>query len=262
MATTSTQNNFETSKWYFLCDGDIHFGCKLDPNPRTIKSHRVEDIRAITEIKSKKPELLLCVGDLTDHGADGYHIGKYVCEPDPCVDELYYYIFYYEQPIENAGVPVKLCIGNHDLNRGLYPKLSICKYIRDKHHATYSWWNPMKSSCYTFTHKNILFICLGVYPHDLDWLKKNLPEDKTKPIIIYYHYNTVTGEPYADWWSEQTKETFYNIIKDYHVILIINGHIHISRNQLWKNIPNILCGNEMVSVEINGQDISRIEILD
>jgi len=103
-------------------------------------------------------------------------------------------------PIEKLGIPVKICVGNHDINRVRNPNLTILKYIRDRYNATYSWLDYNNSSCYKFEHNGVLFMCLGLYPKNLEWLKKNLPKDATKPIIFFYHYSTDPEFALSDWW--------------------------------------------------------------
>ena len=108
------------------------------------------------------------------------------------------------------------------------------------------------SGCYTKRKNNILFISLGVYPKNLKFLKKNLPGDTTAPVIIFYHYNTV-NEPHSDWWSDEEKENFYQVIKDSNILAIINGHIHLSYKKKWRGFTMLNGGgSRLVRMNMEG----------
>lgn len=78
------------------------------------------------------------------------------------------------------------------------------------------------------------------------------------PVIIYYHYNTLETEPMSCWWSSRQKQKFYNMISQYNIKMIINGHHHKTKYGDWRGIPYVVCGNEPVIVEING-DVCNIK---
>ncbi len=82
---------------------------------------------------------------------------------------------------------------------------------------------------------------MGVYPKNLDWLKNELNEiTNDTPIVFIFHYVIADNVPYNDWWTNDEKEDFYNVIKNYNVILICNGHDHETRIDNWKNIPCVI----------------------
>ena len=114
------------------------------------------------------------------------------------------------------------------------------------------------SGCYTYTRNNILFISLGIYPTNLKFLRKHLPKNKNYPIIIFYHYNTIK-EPFSDWWSDKEKEQFYQVIKDYNILAIINGHLHSSYRKIWKGFTMLNAGGKKL-LRMNMEDDKFIDV--
>ena len=253
-----TQNNLQ-NHWYFTCDSDIHVGWenKLDINDKPI----MRKFNSVGIIKKYHDDFhldfSLCVGDMTHHGSDKK--SRDLCDCYTCPsngNEMSAFLEKYHHPLENYGIPLKLCIGNHDVNRCWYPDNSMLNFIKLKHNSTYSWFYPKQSSCYFFDHKGFRFICLGLYPHNIKWLLSVLPEDVKKPLIFYYHYNTQPHEYMSNWWSDKEKNNFFDIIKNYNVKLIINGHNHITKYEKWNDIPNILCGGDPPLIEVNGENLT------
>jgi len=238
------------SIWYFACDSDQHFEYSSG-NPISRKGNFMNQIVSLKQ--QHNIDLLLSVGDATQNGADGSSFC--CCKSNQFGNEYQLFMENYVDPIEKMGISTKICIGNHDINKWKFPNIALLKFIRDKYNATYSWCNTDEAGYYTFIHKGFRFICLGLYPKNIDWLKKNLPNDKVTPIIIFYHYNTDPIDPYADWWSDDEKDKFYNAIAEYNVKLIINGHMHMTKQGLWKNIPYLVCANGPVLIEVNNLNV-------
>lgn len=244
-----------SSPWYFACDSDQHYVYPVgNPDGQPI-SRKGDIVNKITTLNNQYGlDLLICPGDTTDQGADGSKMCS-CCSVDILGNQYNAFISKYVVPISSLGINVKICPGNHDINKWTYPNVSILKYIRDTYNGTYSWCQTENSACYKFIHKGFTFICMGIYPKNLNWLKNNLPTNKSEPVIIFYHYNTNPTEPFADWWTEKEKQAFYDIISSHNIKLIINGHWHTSRTGIWNNIPYLLCAGEPVVVEIIGQDL-------
>jgi Icc-related predicted phosphoesterase len=203
-------------------------------------------------------QMVISAGDLTEYGTDGK---SFLCCRKHKEDELTPMIKKWVEPIENAGIEVLLTIGNHDTYTGHpYFYKPVFQYIKKKHNATYYPWIWMKySGCYTYTRNNILFISLGVYPKYLKFLRKHLPKDKNYPIIIFYHYNTVDKEAYSDWWNDKEKEQFYQVIKDYNILAIINGHIHATYEKKWKNFTMLNAGGSKL-IRMNMENDKFIDV--
>lgn len=236
--------------WFFVCDSDQHFEF-TSGNIVSRKGNAV--YRLLLLQQSYHIDFLLSVGDAICHGADGSQIS--LCGTDQYGNEYQAFLDNYINQIEKMGIDVKLCIGNHDINKWKYPNVSLLKYIRDKHNGTYSWFKTDESGYYRFMHKGYVFMCLGLYPKNVDWLKKNLPIDNATPIIIYFHYNTDPNDPWSDWWTEEEKNKFYNAIAEYNVKLIINGHMHTTKHGIWNGIPYIVCADGPNLIEVNNTNV-------
>ncbi len=245
--------------WYFLCDGDPQFGMENSDPGATYPMARPTSrniVQRINKINITYPiNFVICAGDLTSHGwgASG------CCKKNP--DEFGEFINQYAIPIENAGFPLFSCPGNHDTYVDWpYFDKPVFEYIKTKYVATHDMFKDWKySGCYSFNHNGVEFISMGVYPYNLAWLREYIPTDDT-PIIIFYHYNTVTGEPYSDWWGEDEKTAFYDVIKDNNVLLIINGHWHESGIGHWNGIPVVRgAGDKFCIVEIKDRVLGNIK---
>lgn len=223
--------------WYFLADGDPQVGMERDedgePLPRGVKLNhinRISDINKTTPI-----DLILIAGDLTDNGFDG----KPKLYKKRREDQLSIYINSYVTPLEEVGFVVYACPGNHDFYTGAPKYKGVSKYLATKYAATHRH-SKRKSGLYSFYHKKVLFISMGIYPSFLAWLKRLLKKtNNNQAIVFFWHYNTVVSEPHSDWWSEKEKENFYALIEDLNVQAIINGHFHNSGIGYWHDLPVI-----------------------
>jgi hypothetical protein len=238
-----------SNKWFFLCDSDQHFIVQPD-NDEQFSSRKNDFLSKFSHYKNLyNVNLLICPGDCTDHGADASY--NFLCPTkNTNGNEFKVFVNEWMNKIEYLGYKILVSPGNHDINKFFYPKVSLLKYIRDKYNATYDWIFTKNSGCYKYVHNGFLFISMGVYPKNLKWLKQNLPSDKNIPIIFFYHYNIE-----SDWWTEKEKNDFYQLIQNYNVKLIINGHLHETLHSVWNNIPIIICANESVLVEVDNNKI-------
>ena len=76
------------------------------------------------------------------------------------------------------------------------------------------------------------------YPlNSLEFLKKDLEENigkSNKPVIIIQHYG---WDNFSDlWWTDSEKEAYYQVIKDYNIIAIFQGHSHAVEKFTWKGL--------------------------
>ena len=220
--------NMSSNRWYFAVEGDIHG--HVDEGQYKIHDYKMNPDKRFNNISSKYPiDFVLCIGDLTNHGYDGTTGNIFEgCIPntwsgDRSHNELAAFRTLYEKPLENAGFKLYLCIGNHDLPPG---HKGVAEYVQKKHKTRWplldSKW---RGGQYKFKHNGVTFLCLGVYPNVLSWLEKNLPS-KGEPVIIWYHYNTVIGEQWSDFWSVEDKFKFANVIEGHNILAICNGHSH------------------------------------
>lgn len=223
----------------FVHDSDIHF---TDKGPRSDKKLNPDKIIELN------PDFTIVTGDLTDNGYDGKSIGcfKYGGFSDqlsPLKDN-------YVHKLEDNGIPVYLCPGNHDRGRPNICYKAVHRYIIKRH-------GGLK---YSFERNGIKFICCGEYPDDLKWLKKQLKKANDRPIFIYFHFNLIG--PFSNWWSEKEKDKFYQVIKDYpNLQAILVGHWHRSENHTkWNNIRVIRSSGR--GFTLIGFDIKEEKIID
>ena len=246
-------------KWSIILSSDLHFGLHKSVSDIDIRKDKKYQVEQIINMKDEhNVQIVISAGDLTEHGTDGK---SFLCCRKHKNDELTPMIKNWVEPIEKSGIYVLLTIGNHDTYTGHpYIYKPVFQYIKKKHNATcYPMFWMNYSGCYTYSHNNILFISLGIYPKHLKFLRKHLPKDKNYPIIIFYHYNTVDKEAYSDWWNDKEKEQFYQVIKDYNILAIINGHIHSTYEKKWKDFTMLNAGGSKL-IRMNMENDKFIDV--
>lgn len=229
--------------WYILLDGDTHYGDSIYKNEAIPRSGKIISPSLINKINREYPlDMIIHTGDLCSHGFDNKCIFPLCCIKNRNVDEFGGFLQNYYYPITNEGYKIYLTPGNHDTYvQWPYYKKPVFKFIESEFGATYNMFNWKNSGCYSYCYNGIFFINMGVYPKNLNWLKNELNEiTKDTPIVFIFHYVIADNVPYNDWWSNAEKEDFYNVIKNYNVILICNGHDHETRIDNWKNIPCVI----------------------
>lgn len=175
--------------------------------------------------KSKNVQAAITPGD----GAGGY--GK---ESDTQAFKAVWY-----NPLESAlqastGGDFFVGIGNHDTywsSVGEKKPTKMLRFLKSK-------FGKSDSYLYAFNIGPVRFIHLGLYPtanqqqnknlktklSSLAFLTNELNKSIGQPVVIYFHY-PIHGSS-ADWWSKVEKNAFYNVIRNYNVIAILNGHAH------------------------------------
>lgn len=219
-------------KWSLLLLSDLHFEKQEDGQIKMRNKERF-DIEKLKHLQQEKNlKLIISAGDLTDHGYGGNTcFNRQEDELQPFIDE-------FVVPIEAIGLNLLLCGGNHDTYvKWPYICKPVLKYIKKKYNTTYSIINHNNSNCYKREFMNITFISMGIYPKNLSWLKKNLPNDKYKPIIIFFHYNIIETEPFSNWWKSSEKDKFFKTIKEHNIIALFHGHYHDTYKKTWNHIP-------------------------
>lgn len=257
-------------KWYFIVDGDPQVGLEADENGvpivRKVKQNMGDRIT-----KCKYPiRFVLCPGDLTENGFDGKGMGcgflKVPWWRNGDHDQLGIFLDDYLNNIESKGIKVYCCPGNHDTYvKWPYWKKPVFNFLKRKYGGSNSAdQRSAKKGWYTFDKMGVKFISLGIYPDAkcLEWLKGQLADlFKGTPLVFFYHYNTVVGEKWSDWWTDEEKEAFYQVIKDYNVLLIANGHIHSTAKGMWHDIPVVHgSGEKSCIIEMDGDSLTDIHL--
>lgn len=106
---------------------------------------------------------------------------------------------------------------------------------------------------YSWDWDHVHFVSTNIYPGDvlipdgvvdgnahqplysLQFLKDDLQEnvgDTGRPVVILMHLGLDSGWG-ATWWSTTEQSNFYNAIKNYNVIAILQGHSHAAQSFSW-----------------------------
>ncbi len=234
----------------FLANSDPQIGAqdqsyKLDQCTQMLKrANQTGDIEAI-----------LWAGDLTNDGTkDQFNTCLQSCVT----------------PFEQNNISVFLGHGNHDMIGQSCTNIPApLKYIKQKYGNVH----------YMIDFHGLKILCCGLYPEEScsatcwnpmtkTWLVKQLAKiGTTAPVVIFFHYNLVGA--FSDWWTEQQKNDFYNVIQDYNIKLIITGHLHFTYTHIWKGIKTTCVGgyyfaecNWDVSKEPNDESALSITFFD
>ncbi len=251
-------------KWYFIVDGDPQVGLETENNlpiVRKCKQNMGERLKQHESTNGIKMDFVICSGDLTEHGFDAKRILFYQNGEH---NELEVFKRDYYRNIQKCGIDVYCCAGNHDTYvKWPYVWKPVFKFLQEQYGATYGLFKDFNTmGLYRFLHQGVVFLCMGIYPKDIEWLKDNLPQNKESPVIIFYHYNTIKSEPYSDWWSDKEKDIFYSTIKNHNVLLIINGHLHGSKEDVWNGIKILRgSGDKVGLVEMEDETLIDITLI-
>lgn len=239
------------NSWHVLLDGDNHFGDSVNSDgivlPRSGKNYSPS---IFNKIKLEYDfDFIINSGDLTCSGYDAKPIYPFWWKKNGDVDEYGALMKDYCNKLDDLGLKYYLTVGNHDTYvQSPYFRKPVFKLVKDKYNATNKTflWEGCKltmngwkhSGCYKFVKNDIVFINMGVYPKNLDWLKKQLKNiNHNVPIVFIYHYTTPNNVQFSDWWTDDEKDDFFSIIKKHNVILICNGHFHSNVLYHWHGIP-------------------------
>lgn len=203
----------------FLVAADTHLGI---PGMEELNRKQVEAMNAMpgteypAEIGGKvaTPQGVLIAGDLTDTGR---------IEQWDAFKKLY-------GLTGKDGLlkfPLYEGTGNHDRYvEGAYgDRMPVLEDVTKRHGGLTYWWKW----------HDVHFFNLDEWPDPQRraWLEEQLKSvNRETPIVIYFHYG-LSG-PYSDWWKDQDKEAFAQIIKGYNVIALFHGHYHGSGHYVWK----------------------------
>lgn len=74
----------------------------------------------------------------------------------------------------------------------------------------------------------------------IEFLKMDLGKSlgkSGKPLIAFQHFGWLGGM--SDWWTMEAKERYFDVVKDYNVICLINGHSHGTDFLQWHDLMTI-----------------------
>lgn len=203
--------------------------------------------RALNYFNDNADISFVCInGDLTDSG-----YAEQLAEYKSIVDA-------------NAKKPIYAISGNHESYGGLDIASTIETYTG-------------KPLYYSFTHRNDVFIMLGVIGEwkiftddELQWLSNTLEANRNKRCFVFQHIfagrekAAVCGNPYGLYhnycWSNAEQTTvFENLLKHYKNAIWFHGHSHFRFNMQSKNCTyaNIDKSNGYWSVHIPSISVPR-----
>lgn len=232
--STSSQlaNSFERNLT-FITWSDSHFGAYDYADPtrlRIIDQINNMNPESVNGIFLTKPEFLLHLGDITEHGYESEW-----SSPDlPDQRSFLQTIRHLDKDITAYEI-----LGNHDSRkagnvRGLFKK---------RHKSTY----------YSFDRQSVHFVVLDPYPFhntaapslddkQFQWLVADLEKlSPETPIIIAMHVQPNSNRD-CDRTSKpdpKSSEKLAGIIKDKNVLCFLHGHWHINSLTKWNNIDVI-----------------------
>ncbi len=153
--------------------------------------------------------------------------------------------------VSKLKVPYYIALGNHDVykSNGL-SKVKYYEILREKNILF-----PQRKPNYKFSKKGFVFLIadgakeiipgsVGYYRKDtLDWINKELDENKNKDVIIFQHFPVVYPEGVEP--SLRTHKTYkveeYQEILDKHtnVLAVISGHFHVNSENMKNGVYHI-----------------------
>ena len=201
----------------FLVAADTHFG------PEGMYERNVRQVEAMNALPGapwptalggvvSEPAALIVAGDLTDlgHPAEWWAFSRV-------------YGFLRGQGL--LRYPVFVGTGNHD--QGV-PLLRIVPGAVEFRHG---------SRDYAIRLGGLHVIGLDVYPDAtaLQWLRAELERvGPEQPVLLWFHY-PLAG-PYSDWWTDEEKQAFRDVVEGYGVVAVFHGHYHRSGHYEWRGL--------------------------
>ena len=103
----------------------------------------------------------------------------------------------------------------------------------------------------------------------LDLLRDDLAKNVGKSghlVIVFQHFAWVGGM--AEWWQEEAKERFYEVVKPYRVACLINGHSHGASFIPWHDLLTIHDGStargegdtgDFMVIRVTGSEVLAIQ---
>ena len=200
---------------------DIHFS-----NKQSIEKNNNLDSKKTLQLVINKicrikpaPDFILISGDLASSGSlESYNFLK--------------------KNFEKIKQPVFLALGNHD-NRTAFNTV-----FRNKKSDEPLFYEHMIDDLNLITLDTSLprKVSGGLSIEQLNFLRTSLEKNKKFTSIIMMHHPPKFSEKSPDWISLDSDSTkkLQTIVKDYKVMAIICGHVHINQSNFWNNIPVII----------------------
>ncbi len=235
--SSSTNNNFS-----FVFMTDIH----VEPERNATEGL----LQAIDTINKLAPDFVISGGDnIMD--ALGQTYGR--------ADSLYNL---FEATVKNLKMPLYYTMGNHEVF-GLYEKSGISPDNKEYGKKMYE--NRLAKRYYSFDHKNWHFIMLDgigftedrhyygiVDSVQVEWLKEDLEKvGNDKPVVVSTHIPLLSvgaqislgpTEPFAKSTVINNANEIREILEQYNVKLVLQGHLHFLEDVYYNGIHYVTGG--------------------
>ncbi len=141
-------------------------------------------------------------------------------------------------------------LGNHDINPDGTSLIRNWQADHRRTTRTTKWGEPH----YSWDWDDVHFVQLNLYPgtdanagcrhkpmNSLPFLQNDLREwvgKSGRPVVLVYHY-TIQDVPESSsscglGWTVNDQKLFWDVIADYNVVAILNGHVHLAPEDGWK----------------------------
>lgn len=245
-----------------IINSDLHF---TEAGIRPDKSGHAALAR---EVVSKTPiDAIICAGDLTDMGWDGR---RFLCWAYGGAEDQVTPLRRWVEGLEADVAPVFLASGNHDQYVPWpYRHKGVRDFIESRHGGLHYNWEIIVRLAGSDSEADgnaddgqneIRYrgVCLDVYPDKAgrDYLANIIQRHPNDRYIIYFHYN-LEGS-YSDWWSEDEKQKFADVIAGHDIALIVCGHYHINSLKKWRGYNVAMGAGSRLAVVTLGPGIPTI----
>ena len=209
----------------------------------------------------RTPQGLLVCGDLTDH-ADQSSWDAFVSN-------------FGEAGQGVCAYPVYEAFGNHDGKTGSLVQLGIAQRNLTRTGVDHISDNGLH---YALDWQHVRVIGTGLFPgHDskdvklapesldpqesIDFLKADLEKhvgDSGRPVVIFQHYGWDDFSKGWGWWTDEARARLAEVVKDYNVVIIFNGHNHGYSIIQWEGIP--VCSASAMDKSFLGVNITKSKL--
>lgn len=187
-----------SSSYSFMVLTDVHVGAIRPDAPAPKNEKLFQWLESLSS--DERPKFCLCLGDVADTGSSSQY------------EEYASFV----RKIEDFGIKVYNCVGNHDLYQ--------------------SGWNGWKSNCYPFTSfykfetPGFSFYSLDTGSGEmgnrqLESFKRGLEQD-SKPKLVFTHYPIYTPALFFNYSDTTERNLVLHYMAKNNVKLLLGGHLH------------------------------------
>jgi len=221
----------------FIHLSDTHLPVSRGESVNGVKPYlKLEDtLSSISRLKCK-PRFAIITGDLSRNG----ELGGYILLKE------------YVEELEEIDIPIFLVLGNHDNSdnfRAVFqtdPEKGLVYYVEDIGRVRLIVLDTVIPGRH-----------IGGFNGDqLEWLRNVLHRNPSQPTIIAFHH------PVFKFWVKllegifpgDQRRRFYQIIEDYNVLAVMNGHLHHNLTTIYNGVLHIQAGSTYNELYYNKEE--------